>query len=60
MQTDVRIAKFIVVAKRLCAFRSAPVNVKCVEGNTDVLHTTCLHKKFYLRSAIKALLTLPQ
>jgi hypothetical protein len=56
MQTDGRIAKFIVVAKRLCAFRLAPLNVKCAEGNIDVLHTICLYKKFYLRSAIKAIL----
>ena len=34
-QTDGRIAKAIVVAKRLCAFRSMPVKAKSAEGNTD-------------------------
>ena len=65
-QTDGRIAKAIVIAKRLCAFRLMPVKVKCAKGNTEdklspssVMNSTQLaykYEKFYFCSIIKAIL----
>ena len=61
--TDGRIAKAIVIAKRLCAFRSMPVKAKCAEGNTDdklspssVMYSTQLACKNYLCSTTKGIL----
>ena len=34
-QTVGRIAKAVVIAKRVCAFMSMPAKAKCAEGNTD-------------------------
>ena len=65
-QTDGRIAKAIVIAKRLCAFRLMLVKFKCAEGNTEdklspssVMNSTQLaykYEKFYFCSIIKAIL----